>query len=381
MSFGQVKQVAALIGATFALHTGTAFADTGAPVEGGSVVPIDFSLPEQGQRDALLQQPANLQDAPPATIDTGALMGVGSVAPIDFSLPEQDQRDALLLQPANLQDTPPAPPVYGPPETAEAPVEAGKHNVSFGRQIGSMKWELGLAFGWMTVSNTVKVSQDGARGFRFVDEGWFGDNTFNLGMDKLAHAWNTYWLTDMIEARIRHKTGASNAALPAATMAMGLMLYSELWDAHKKTSGFSFQDLAMNAAGAGFSVLRNSVPKLDEKLDFRLQLTPNSDIYTFSGTRHYRQMRYLLALKLAGFKGMERSPLRFVELHAGYYATGFTAAEEQRGEERRQRPFVGIGINLSQLLFGGRRPSGWAGRAVSEGLQYLQVPYTAYHVD
>ena len=338
VSFRQVKQVAALIGATFALHSGTASADAGAPLD------------------------------------------AGSVAPVDYSLPEQSQQDALLLQAASLQDTPAASPVYGPEETAEASAGDGGTRVSFGRQIGAMKWELGLALTWMTASNIVKISRDGGRDFRFKDEGWFGDDTVNLGMDKLAHAWNTYWLTDVIEARIRHKTGATNAAVPAAAMSMGLMLYSELWDAHKKTSGFSFQDLAMNAAGAGFSVLRNSVPRLDEKVDFRLLLLPNSDIYTFSGTRHYRQMRYILALKLAGFEGMERSPLRFLELHAGYYATGFTAAEERRGEERRQKPFVGIGINLNQLLFGSRRPSGWAGRATSEGLQYLQVPYTAYHV-
>jgi len=339
MSFGQLKQGAAVIGATFALYTGTALADTGTPLV------------------------------------------VESIAPIDFNLPEPNQPHALLLEPAGLAaDITPDPPVYGPVEADVEPAEPGGKHVPFGDQIGSIKWELGLALGWMTATNTVKVAQKGGHAFRFQNEGWFGDDTINLGMDKLAHAWNTYWMTDMIEARIRNKTGADNAALPAAAVSMGLMLYSELWDAHKKTSGFSFQDVAMNAAGAGFSVLRNSVPRLDEKVDFRLLLIPNSDIYTFSGTRHYRQMRFLLALKLAGFKGMKDSPLRFVELHAGYYATGFTAAEEQRGARRRQRPFVGVGINLNQLLFGNRRPSGWAGRAVNEGLQYIQIPYTAYHV-
>jgi len=261
---------------------------------------------------------------------------------------------------AELQEADAAPEVapYGPAAPDDRP--AGQR-VSFGRQVHSIRWELGAAVAFMTVSNTLKVAHEGGQSFHFQDEGWFGDDTVNLGMDKLAHAWNTFWLTDAIEARIRHKTGASNAALPAAGLAMGLMLYSELWDAHKKTSGFSFQDLAMNAAGAGFSVLRNSVPGLDDKLDFRLQITPNHDIYTPAGTRHYRQMRYQLVLKLAGFEGMERSPLRFVELHAGYRATGFTGPERRRGEELRQRPFVGIGINLNELFF--RNPRGWAGRA------------------
>lgn len=278
-----------------------------------------------------------------------------------------------------------APPIaqstdYGPALPAvPADDDANGQRLSFGRQVGAIKWELGAAFAWVTAINVAKVGRDGSRGFHFQKEGWFGRDTINLGMDKLTHAWNTYWITDMVEARIRRKTGATNAALTAASLSMGLMLYAELWDAHKKTSGFSFEDIAMNGAGAGFSLLRNAVPGLDRKLDFRLLLIPNSDIYTPSGTRHYRQMRYLFALKLSGFEAMERSPLRFVELHAGYRATGFTAREEARGEARRRRPFFGVGLNLNELFF--RRPSGGVGRAASEALQYLQVPYTAYHVD
>ncbi|MGF7147185.1 hypothetical protein FHS96_000794 [Sphingomonas zeicaulis] len=282
---------------------------------------------------------------------------------------------------AALQDTPDAEPAVGPSLAAMPDDDPERQRLSFGRQIGAIKWEVGLAVAYMTATNIAKVSKDGGHSFRFKNEGWFGDNTVNLGMDKLAHAWNTYWLTDLIEARIRHKSGASNAALPAAAVSMGLMLYSEMWDAHKETSGFSFQDVAMNAAGAGFSVLRNSVPGLEKKLDFRLLLTPNDDIYTFSGTEHYRQMQYILALKLSGFEALENTPLRFVELHAGYRATGFTLREEQRGDERIQRPFIGIGLNVNQLIFGRKKPRGTIGRAANEVLNYLQVPYTSTHVE
>lgn len=290
--------------------------------------------------------------------------------------------EAALPRFAALQDQPEADqPAIGPSLASAPEGDPEGQRLSFGRQVGSIKWELGAAVVWMTATNVVKVSKDGGHKFRFVDEGWFGDNTVNLGMDKLAHAWNTYWLTDVIEARIRHKTGASNAKLTAAAMSMGLMLYSEMWDAHKETSGFSFQDVTMNAAGAGFSVLRNSVPGLDEKLDFRLLLIPNKDIYTFSGTEHYRQMQYIMALKLSGFEGLKNTPLRFVELHAGYRATGFTLREEQRGDERRQRPFIGIGLNVSQLIFGREKPKGVIGRGAHQALEYLQVPYTAAHID
>lgn len=299
--------------------------------------------------------------------------------PIDFDLVEVDAQQAEALQMLALQDVSALEPSADTIQMEQSGPQNASSHISFGRQMGSIKWEIGLAAAWMTGTNIAKVSKEGADGFRFKDEGWFGDDTTNLGIDKLAHAWNSYWITDAIAARIRHKTGADNAALPAAAVGMSLMLYSEMWDAFKKSSGFSVQDLTMNAAGAGFSVLRNTVPGLKEKLDFRLLLIPNSDIYTPTGVRHFRQMRYLFALKLAGFRGTEDSPFRFVELHAGYRATGFTPAEERRGEPRKQRPFVGIGLNLNELFF--RNAQGWAGKSANVALQYLQVPYTAYHAE
>jgi hypothetical protein len=70
--------------------------------------------------------------------------------------------------------------------------------------------------------------------------------------------------------------------------------------------------------------------------------------------------------------------LRFVELHAGYYATGFTQREKDRGERRDRKPFVGLGVNLGELLFG-RTRSSRAARAASQLLDYWQPPYTYVH--
>lgn len=356
----------------------------------GTAAPA-FAAPVRAETDII----------PAAAVSTPDVAPVAPMASFDFDLaapalrhavatpaladpfaPEATLEDAALPHFAALQDQPEAgTPITGPALATTTDGDPEGQRLSFGRQIGSIKWEVGAAVAYMTAINIAKVSKDGGHKFRFVDEGWFGDNTVNLGMDKLAHAWNTYWLTDLIEARIRKKSGANNAKLTAAAVSMGLMFYSELWDAHKETSGFSFQDIAMNASGAGFSVLRNSVPGLDKKLDFRLLLIPNKDIYTFSGTEHYRQMQYIMALKLSGFKALEDTPLRFVELHAGYRATGFTLREEQRGDERRQRPFIGIGLNVSQLIFGRQKPKGFIGRGAHQALEYLQVPYTAVHID
>lgn len=296
-----------------------------------------------------------------------------------FDLAEMDAERTEAQQMLALQD----PLSVAPDAEARLPdqpvSEDVRQRVSYGRQLGSIKWEIGGALLWLTASNIYKAHNSGLRGFHFQHEGWFGDDTFNLGIDKLAHAWNSYWITDAAAARIRYKSGASNPEFPAFTVSMGLMIYSELWDAHKKNGGFATNDVIMNTAGAAFSVVRNRVPGLKEKLDFRQFVMPNSDVYTPTGVKHFRQLRYLMALKLSGFEGMELSPLRFVELHAGYRATGFSRPERARGEPLRQRPFVGVGINLNALFF--RNPEGWAGKAASTALQYIQVPYTAYHVE
>jgi hypothetical protein len=80
----------------------------------------------------------------------------------------------------------------------------------------------------------------------------------------------------------------------------------------------------MDLLGAGFSILRNSVPDLRETLDFfRMEYQP-SGYKGFDPLADYAGQKYLFALKLASFEAIRESPLRFVELHAGYYTRGFT---------------------------------------------------------
>jgi len=58
-------------------------------------------------------------------------------------------------------------------------------------------------------------------------------------------------------------------------------------DADKEDSGFSVQDVIFNTGGATFTVLRHTAPGLEEKLDFRLLMMPNSNVYTFKGKHPY----------------------------------------------------------------------------------------------
>ncbi|MBV7265044.1 DUF2279 domain-containing protein [Erythrobacter ani] len=249
---------------------------------------------------------------------------------------------------------------------------------SFGEDVATIKWELAAVAAYYAAINVPKLFDD-PQWPSFQSEGWFGVNTNNVGVDKLAHTYSTYVVSEILYARLKHKTGgAPGIQYTAAALASGIMAGTELFDAIEPTSGWSWEDFAMNTAGAGLSILRNSVPGLDQKLDFRLMIRPNDDIYTTSGKEHFQQQRYFFALKLAGFEAFKRSPFRFVELHAGYHGDDFLLEDRAAGIRPKRHIFVGLGLNLRELFFrDAKRP---VGRAVGEVLDYFQLPYTAAHV-
>lgn len=298
---------------------------------------------------------------------------VPSANPVAITASTFDLADLAPVQP-RAEKT-----VQGPvdvPADQSVPVTERRY-ASLGSRMGAAKWE---TIGLFTYITATQAYWTGATtSFHFKDEGWFGKNTNNLGIDKLTHAFNAYLFAEFLGARIGRKTGdRARAALPAAMLSTGLMLYGEMWDAHKEDSGFSVQDLIFNTGGAAFSVLRHTVPGLEEKLDFRLLMMPNSEVYTFKGKRHYEQQRFLLSLELAGFRKLRDSPLRLVELQVGYRGKNFTNAERAAGVTPRRDIFFGVALNIKQLFF--RNSRSRLGRAIGSGLNYFQLPYTAVHV-
>ncbi len=274
-----------------------------------------------------------------------------------------------------------APVAYGPPDRMTPLAATDRPDPAqyrgFGRQLGAVKWEMGAIIAYYTAINGPKLFED-ATAPHFHKEGWFGKSTKNLGMDKLAHAYSAYVVSDLIYGRLKHKTGdAPGIALTAAALGSATMLYTEFWDSIERSAGWSWEDVAFNTLGSGLSVLRNTVPGLDEKLDFRLMIEPNSDIITVEGKRHFQQQRYFFALKFAGFKALEKGPLRYLEFHVGYYGKDFTNEDRAAGIEPKRRIFVGVGINLRELFFKDSRSR--VGRAAGEVLDYFQPPYTVLH--
>lgn len=135
----------------------------------------------------------------------------------------------------------------------------------------------------------------------------------------------------------------------------------------------------MNVAGAAFSVLRNTVPGLKEKVAFKLEIIPNGQIYSHVGKKHYEQQRFMFSLKGAGFKVLDDSALRYLDLQVGYYASDFLNSDRAKGVVPKRHLFVGVGLNVGELLFARSRTR--IGRAAYSALDYLQVPYTSLRYD
>lgn len=213
--------------------------------------------------------------------------------------------------------------------------------------------------------------------FSVADEGWFGARTYSGGIDKLGHAWTSYvgmrlGTRALTWAGLPHR----DAIRLAAGVGLGVGLGIEVLDGLSRGGqyGFSWEDLAMNLVGTGFGVLMESRPELDRHLAFRLMYR--------SGDKWYDRQVYVLAWRLSGLPGVGRdNPLRYLEVLAGYGARGFRSDMDfGDGDTRRRSVYVGVGLNLSELLdrwvFTGSRGSRTQ-RWSDEALRYLQVPGTA----
>lgn len=196
-------------------------------------------------------------------------------------------------------------------------------------------------------------------------EGWFESDTEEGGADKLGHAYTSHVLANALAALYQNwGYEHDKAGLYGALSAFGLQTFMEFGDSFSRY-GFSYEDFLANGLGSAFGYLYWRYPALSDKLDFRWEYKPDfkeSDVFT-----DYQHHKYLIALKLDGFERLERGPLRYVELQAGYYARNYD--DITRGNEERNL-YVGVAINLSHIA------SEFGFKTVSTILNYYQVPYT-----
>jgi hypothetical protein len=291
---------------------------------------------------------------------------------------------ALAIEPAQLaQDssTPlPSPAPLARSALAESPRERYRLK-TLTSQTDLVKWEVLAILGAMTATRYKDVTKGGSR-FHVSKEGFFGRNTYSLGMDKMHHMWKSFVLDDVLQSIIENRGGDKRgAAYTAAFLGFGILTYGELLDGFTRRTGFSNEDVAIHFVGAGVSLARTLVPGLHGKLDFRMEIKPGSS--GGSGNNRLRLVnqlenrKYLFAWQLAGHKKLENTPWRFVELHSGYYARGFSPEARAAGEPLRRKLFVGVGFNVQQLF--ARKPTSRWERYAKGVFDYIQVPYTSVH--
>ena len=256
-----------------------------------------------------------------------------------------------------------------------------------------MRWEL-AAVGGALVAVGLRDWHWGGSKFAFIHEGWFGSDTRHGGMDKIGHSFSTYLIADILTDRIRANTSdPTGAQITGALLAFGIMGAGETIDGFTGRHRFSREDVAANAIGAAFSIFRNSIPGMQEKLDFRFMYTPASferagiTPSEFHIIPPYERQRYILALKGSGFDELKDTPLRYFELQGGFDARGFEDKERQLGYPIERSFYIGVGLNLNEILFGAGSSfpnfanhkdtiPGWVAQKTFE---YIQVPYTAVY--
>ncbi len=198
------------------------------------------------------------------------------------------------------------------------------------------------------------------------NEEWFGKNSKSGGADKLGHLYSSYLTARLfhplyVEWGFSKKEAAKRSAITSFVMSSAM----EIGDGTSADHGFSYEDFIVNGVGQLAAYYLETHPQIDSKIDLRVEYNPingvKSDIVT-----DYESMKYLAAIKLAGFKKFKTTPAKYIEFHLGYYTRNY---EEHRNDKTRNL-YVGIGINLAEIL------QKFSYNKTSKIFNYYQLPHS-----
>lgn len=229
--------------------------------------------------------------------------------------------------------------------------EKNSKTLSMYEAADKIKWELAVVVGGVLYTGITKWNWGSSNEFKLNSEGWFGMDTGSAGADKLGHMYSSYLVNEFFNKRLLGKTDdIMSAALYSALFSSSVMLFIEVWDGYSVDHGFSYEDLIFNTAGIGVSFLKNTVPGMDDKLDLRVEYHPTQEHRDHPIT-DYSGYWYSAVLRAGGFEDLQSTPLKYFELLVGYHAEGFKENEEHYYDEMRTEVYVGVGLNLTELIF------------------------------
>ena len=241
-------------------------------------------------------------------------------------------------------------------------------------------------YGWLSLAWFVRTT-DSER-FQTHDEGWFGEDTYAGGADKLGHAWGNYAMTRGVSQILAYGGWSRRGSVAVAgALSLAFFTFSEIKDGYKIEYGFSYGDMIANATGVGLGVLMELVPELDRRFDFHVSYWPSGDYLArleadgpFNTPEDYTGQTSLVSYHLGSSEAVLRraSWAEFVDLDVGFRAINYKPVPSDGGE-RSQELFVGVSINLQAVA------DSMTGHGVGAGMLHFvtevyQAPYTTFRV-
>ncbi len=260
--------------------------------------------------------------------------------------------------------------------SAVEPLPAGEDTASgWTRERKAVALNLGIVAGVAAYGFIHWDWGEGGARFDARSEGWFGAGTRHGGADKLGHMY-TGAVATALAAALYRRWGYDDrdAARLGAFSGVLLTTAAELGDGFSPEHKFSWEDQVSNLAGVGFEYLRLRHPQLRERVNFRWEYFPSPAVRHGDHrdiTTDYSGSRWLLAFPLRAW-GLAHTPLRWIELQAGYGTRGYAGRDEKYFDRARRHPFVGIGINVPLVL-----ESLGASDGTQRVFEHIQVPGTA----
>jgi len=204
--------------------------------------------------------------------------------------------------------------------------------------------------------------------FRITHEGFFGPDTTNGGADKASHLTDYFVITNLFQDVYRMLGYSENAAIAwGFGLAVATGFANEVGDGFTR-HGFSWEDFAMDAAGATAASLI-AVTHTKDLLGMRTSHLP-SDTYTHDV--------YSADLKLSGLGqrlGVNIGPLRWLLVSVTYGTKGYRV--QPPIEHQRQLGFE-IGLNFQQILNDvGVKRNTWWGYSLHLFADNIRFPFTA----
>ena len=220
----------------------------------------------------------------------------------------------------------------------------------------------------LAVTANSLIGYDTNRGFRIHHEGWFGRNTTNGGADKASHLTDYFVITNLFEDVYRMLGHSEKAAiLWGFSLAVTAGLANEVSDGFTR-HGFSWEDFAMDAAGATAASLV-SVTHTKDLFGMRTSHIPGSS---------YTHDVYSGDFKISGLGqrlGVNIGPLRWLLLSVTYGAKGYRVSPPI---EQQRQIGLEVGLNLQQILNDvGVKRNTWWGYSLHLIGDNIRFPFTA----